>query len=158
MKKKSPADVIQTFIITDRMHRTMFEKEMAALGIHRSQHRILMYLAKKSPEAPSQKEIAETFRISPAAVAVTLKKLEAGGYIVKTALEKDNRVNTVSVTDKALDVVNQTVEISKKLEKCLFENFTQDEIDFFCRCLEKMQNSMKTYSERAEMTEGEKHL
>ena len=56
--------VLRSFIMTDRIHRRLFEKKMASIGVHRSQHRILMYLFKKQPEAPSQKEIAEQFDIN----------------------------------------------------------------------------------------------
>ena len=41
---------------------------------------ILMYLT-RCTTTPSQKDIAKHFEISAAAVAVSLKKLEAGGYI-----------------------------------------------------------------------------
>ena len=76
---KREATVMKNFILTDRMHRRLFENRTAVMGVHRSQHRILMYLAKRN-EAPAQKEIAEQFDVSPAAVAVTLKKLEDAGY------------------------------------------------------------------------------
>ena len=64
------------------LHRSVFESNVASLGIHQSQHHLLFHIA-KSGETPSQKEIAEHFKISPAAVAVSLKKLESGGFIEK---------------------------------------------------------------------------
>lgn len=99
--EKKETSVLRSFILTDRMHRRLFESKMAGIGIHRSQHRVLMYLFKHLPDAPSQKELAEHFDISPAAIAVTLKKLENAGYITRAALENDNRVNTVIPTEKA---------------------------------------------------------
>ncbi len=127
------------------MHRSLFEKQMSRLGIHRSQHRILMYLAEHPDLRPSQKEIAEVFHISSAAVAVTIKKLESGGYITKSVLQKDNRVNEVCITPKAIAIVEQTKEIAKKMEQNIFADFSKDELEAFGICLEKMQTAMKEY-------------
>ena len=146
--------VLRSFIMTDRIHRRLFEKKMASIGVHRSQHRILMYLFKKQPEAPSQKEIAEQFDISPAAIAVTLKKLENAGYITRTSPQNDNRVNTVIATDKARAVVEKTREYSEELEKVIFAGFSDEELNAFEKSLEKMQKAMLQYEEETK-PEGE---
>lgn len=152
---KREAAVMKNFILTDRMHRRLFENRTAVMGVHRSQHRILMYLAKRN-EAPAQKEIAEQFDVSPAAVAVTLKKLEDAGYIKRSSLKNDNRVNTVSITDKAREVVEQTKQFSEELEKAVFADFSDAELAAFEKSLEKMQRAMRAYEEKqAARPEGE---
>ncbi len=143
--------LIQTFICTDYMHRRLFERKMASIGVHRSQHRILMYLAENRKEAVSQKDIAARFDISPAAITVTLKKLEAGGYITRCALKNDNRVNLVTATDKALAVVEKTKQFSDELEEVIFRQFSDDELERFAESLEKMQKAMHEYE--AQMSE-----
>ncbi len=137
--------LIQAFICTDQMHRRLFERQMAKIGVHRSQHRILMYLAANRDKELSQKDIAETFDISPAAITVTLKKLESGGYITRKAHRYDNRVNTVSVTEKALSVVETTKRFSEDLEEVVFAGFSDDELNTFSTLLNKMQSAMLSY-------------
>ena len=51
-----------------------------------------MYLSDRGEKYPSQKDIAETFEISAAAVAVSLCKLANSGYIKEKNLDSDNRV------------------------------------------------------------------
>ena len=153
--EKKETSVLRSFILTDRMHRRLFESKMAGIGIHRSQHRVLMYLFKHLPDAPSQKELAEYFDISPAAIAVTLKKLENAGYITRAALENDNRVNTVIPTEKARAVVEKTREYSEELENVVFADFSDAELNAFEKLLEKMQQAMRRYEERAQQAEGE---
>lgn len=153
--EKKETSVLRSFILTDRMHRRLFESKMAGIGIHRSQHRVLMYLFKHLPDAPSQKELAEHFDISPAAIAVTLKKLENAGYITRAALENDNRVNTVIPTEKARVVVEKTREYSEELENVVFVDFSDAELNAFEKSLEKMQQAMRRYEERAQQAEGE---
>ena len=81
-QKRSPREVCGMFMKTDRLHRKAFEGLVSRLGIHRSQHIMLMHLAKD--EGTSQKALAEHLQISDAAVAVTIKKLEAGEGCVRT--------------------------------------------------------------------------
>lgn len=154
MMDKNISRVIQTFILTDKMHHATVDKKMASIGIHRSQHLILMFLAQNRDARISQKDIADNFHISPAAVAVTLKKLEAGGYITKTVLETDNRVNTINITDKALALVEKTMAFSDELEQYVFKDFSPQELEIFCACLEKMQLALQSYDEQPERMES----
>ena len=135
--------MLQMFITTDKMHRALFERKIGSIGVHRSQHRVLMFLAKNRDTALSQKDIAEEFKISPAAVAVTLKRLEAEGYITRNVYKDDNRVNNVHITDKAMTIVNQTMEYASELERQIFRDFSPEELASFGECLEKMQRAMQ---------------
>ena len=92
--------VIQEFIRTDRLHRQLVEARITNdVGLHRSQHVMLMHLS-HAKEPPSQKELACHFDISPAAVTVTLNRLECGGYITRSNPEGDNRSNRIAITEK----------------------------------------------------------
>ncbi len=133
---------LNLFKCTNRLHMKVFDKCLGSLNIRRSQHRILMYLARTGP-AVSQKDMASEFEISPAAVAVTLKKLEEGGFIERTAHENDNRYNSVNITSKGLDVVNTTREAFLKVDMLMFEELTSDELETLSICLDKMHGSLK---------------
>ncbi len=144
MDNKNASAVMQLFCAADKLHRRLYEAKFADLGVHKSQHRILMYLAEDKDYFPSQKEIAERFDISPAAVAVALKKLEKDGYIKKTVFHKDNRVNNVALTKKSMAIIDKTIECTKEIEKCIFENLTDVEINQLNLILGKIQENIKT--------------
>ena len=126
---------------TDRMHRSVIENFVSTLGIHRSQHMMLMYLAKTNG-SKSQKQIAEEFDISPAAVAVTLKKLENAGFIEKNTSEGDNRFNEIKLTKKGIDLALQTRTMFDKVDYEMFADFTDEEYELLTKCFEKMQNGL----------------
>ena len=65
---------------TDRCHRMIIEGQVHRLGVHRTQHMILMCLS-HCETPPAQSEIAEMFQVSHAAVAVSLRKMEQAGLI-----------------------------------------------------------------------------
>ena len=61
--------------------------------------------------ACSQMELADRFGVSAAAVTVSLKKLEKGGYITRQTDRQDNRVNHVMITEKGKEVVQQSLQL-----------------------------------------------
>lgn len=133
-------------IQTDRLHRSVVESMHSAFKIHRSQHMMLMHLS-KCENCISQKQIAEHLAISPAAVAVSLKKLEKDGYIEKTSVENDNRVNAITLTEKGKREVKRSQEFFDKTDYIMFSEFSEEDYVFFDECLEKMMQGLRQYSE-----------
>ena len=72
-----------------RRHHALVERKTCDLGIHHSQHRMLMTLARRQEHTPSQKELAERLGISAAAVTATLKKLEKEEYITRSMTDEE---------------------------------------------------------------------
>lgn len=131
-------------IQVDRLHRSNFEKMHSAFGIHRSQHRLLMYISRRDV-CPSQKDIAEHFGISPAAVAVSLKKLEDSGYILRESLENDNRFNSITLTEKGKKLVEKSEDFFSSMDLAMFRSFTEDDYENLSVCLEKMLEGLTNY-------------
>ena len=71
--------LVEKYIQTNRRHRKILEQELNFTGVYRSQHQLLMFIA-DNPNV-SQKELARLYGVSTATIAVSLKKLEQGGYI-----------------------------------------------------------------------------
>ena len=100
-----------------------------------------MHLA-RFDKLPSQKELADRLSITPAAVTGILKRLEAEQYIERT-LGTDNRYNEISITDKGRAVVDHTRLTFGNADRALFEDFSDEELDVYVRCLEKMQANIR---------------
>jgi len=137
-------ELMHNLMHTDRMHRTVVENFASSMGVHRSQHMLLMYLGKCGGNA-SQKQIADSLGISAAAVAVTLKKLESGGFITKSVRDADSRFNEVNATDKGRALAASTKELFDKLDYAMFSQISDDEYSVLFRCFEKMQDGLKKF-------------
>lgn len=124
-----------------RLHRATFEKNISNMGIHHSQHHLLMYIANEG-EVATQKQIAEKFRITPAAVARSLKTLEAEGYIERSSIEDDCRCNKISITDKGKDIVQRSHILFKETDRALFEGFTDEDISLFNSYLDRIREKL----------------
>ncbi len=126
---------------TDRAHRKLFEKHaVEAFGIHRSQHMMLMYISKNKDV--SQRQIAENFNISAAAVAVTLKKLESMGFVEREASQSDSRRNHIRVSQKGMCVIDETKHIVGAIDRLMFDGFSEDEMQQLRAFSERMFNNL----------------
>ena len=139
---------IHSFMHTNRMHRAAIERKLADLGIHRTQHMMLLHI-KKSGGIGTQRALAERFDISPAAVAVTLRKLEEGGYITRRAGAQDSRCKEVQLTEKGEAILTTSYEAFTAVDLAMFADFTEDELAAFGAMLARLQSAL-----RAADTEG----
>ena len=92
---------------------------------------------------PSQKELAEKMELSTAAVAVSLKKLETGGYVARCADTDDSRINRVTVTEKGRLTVKKSHALFDALDTEMFAGVSEEEIDLCMTTMEKLMTNMK---------------
>ena len=128
----------------DITHRKAIERWATDAGMHRSQHRMLLYLSKKE-SSPSQKELAEKFDISPAAVAVTLKKLESDGYIErgKCSERADSRYNEIKITEQGRQATIQSRKYFQHVDTEAFRDFSDEELELVTSLLSRMQQNLR---------------
>lgn len=125
---------------TDRQLRRCIEKKVNHTGVYQSQHRLLMHL-NHHPNC-SQVEIARELEISPAAVAVSLKKLESGGYITRETTESDNRTHRVTITPKGRSVIERSEQMFWETEKAMFEGFSEEEMQSLQQFFERIYENL----------------
>lgn len=132
--------IVNLFRRSDQAVRRAMERGVKDTGLHRSQHRLLMILG-RNPDC-SQTMLANMLDVSPAAVAVALKKLEKSGYIERQCNELDNRVNHVVVTKKGMEAIRLSWIYFQKVENALLEGFSEEELEAAEKFLTKViQNS-----------------
>lgn len=147
MKKSINEEIVHQFLGTSRIHHRIFESKVMKFGIHRSQHRILMYLSKCEGKTVVQKDLARAFDISPAAIAVSIKKLADEGFIERCTKHTDNRYNVITLTERGWDIVNKTKDIISHIDNAMFEGFSEKELMTFSELLTKMTDNLKNIEE-----------
>lgn len=150
MKLKTPAGVpgpvIGNFMRVDRLHHSCCENAIRQTGtdIHRNQFGMLMFLCHSSEDI-SQKDIAEHFNVSGAAVANTLKALEQDGYIERKSDASDTRKNIVEITPKGIGLLETTCDAFYDIDKAMISGITDEELRIFNKCLDAMADNLKAY-------------
>ena len=131
---------VEMMIKVNKLHRAMIDMQTKEIGIHRTQHRMLIHLDKDGM-LPSQRELAAKLDITPAAVTVALKKLENDGYIERT-LGQDTRYNEIKITEKGRELLDRTHELFLRVDSAMLEGFSAEELDSYIAYLERMQKNI----------------
>lgn len=134
------------FIRLDRLHRSAIERQVGEMGLHRSQHRLLIHLS-RSQKALSQAELARLLEVSPPAVTATLKRLEAEGYIKRECSKEDGRNNVTRITDKGRAVLDDTRSRFSAVDRAMLQGLGDEEIEMFCSLTDRMYQNLKNYEE-----------
>jgi len=133
--------MVETLIGVNRAHRMVLERQLNKTGVYRSQHQILMYIA-DNPNV-SQKDIATLHHVSTATIAVSLKKLENGGYIKRVVDQKDNRFNQICITPSGKAVVANSLRCFKEAEERMFGGFSPEELEQLDTLLGKVRQNLE---------------
>lgn len=142
MNKEDLTHTVGLMIRSLRSHRCQCERQIGKLGVHHSQHRLLMNIA-RSKTPPTQKELADKLGVSAAAISNAIKRLEADGYVLREAVGDDMRKNTVTLTDKGIKITKKSKDIFENIDRKMFSGVTDAEFEVFCRCLYKINENMK---------------
>lgn len=140
---------LEKFIRVNKKHRRTLEGKLNSTGVFRSQHQLLMFIV--DHPGVSQKELARQQGVSTATIAVSLKKLEQGGYVTRIADPKDNRYNQICVTEKGMDVARWSVSIFREIEKAMFQGFSQEDFQVLGQLLDRIYGNLEVFvSEKEE--------
>lgn len=131
------SQVIHNLLTVSRLHRKEMDNAFSKTELYGSQHRLLMQLAKCG--SISQTEIAKSMEVTPATVAVALKKLEKGGYIRKVMDETDNRYNKIAVTEKGEQIILESIRIFHQTDEEFLKDFTKEELEQLNQFLLRMK-------------------
>ncbi len=113
---------------------------------------MLLYIS-KDEGLPSQKELAERLKISPAAVANTIKKLETDGYVERSKARDgcDCRANEITLTDKGLLAVKDSEKYFRYVDAAALKGFSIEELDTLCSLLDKIQENLHSIEDIPEI-------
>ena len=155
-RMEKPNAAVHSFISTNRMHRRTVDKIVSDAGIelHRSQFLLLVHLQHRG-DSFSQKELAEHLGISPAALAVKIKRLESDGLILRVKPENDSRVNAVSITDKGKDLLEKTQELFTGVDKRMINGIEEKDLEIFVKCLKTMHKNLEEIYENPQKVKEE---
>ncbi len=141
-------EAVRLHLKNTRHHRCVIAKTATKFDIPHAQHRMLMHLSKE--RNLSQKQLADIFEISPAAVAVALKKLESGGYILRRTSQGDSRVNEIEMTEKGRQVVKATRSTFSEIDSAMFDGFSCEELESYNTLMRKIETNLYNIEQKGE--------
>ena len=133
-------ETVDVLIHVMRLHHRIVERRIDGLGVHHSQHRMLMKVAKLGHSA-SQKDIAEAMDVSPACVARTLKHLSAEGLIEKRD-GADGRCNEISILPKGERLVEDSLALFRQIGAEMFQGISGAELESLTEVLRRIRGNL----------------
>ncbi len=132
--------VMMEYMRIMKLYRSILESRFKQTGVYRSQHQILMMLSDHNNA--SQKELAERLYVSTATIAVSVKKLEKGGFITRLVDQEDNRMNKLCLTEKGKHMVKISREYFLNVEAQMFHGFSKDELSAMEQFLNRIYDNL----------------
>ena len=142
MPKTDPRVCVSSLVAVVRTHRAVVDKQVRmGLPIHRSQHMMLMMIAREK-EAVTQKDISRRLDISEAAVTTCLRRLEEQGYITRTPDISDGRLRRICLTDAGREIVKKTEGLFGEIDRRIFTGFSDAEMYTLCNLLDRLRENL----------------
>lgn len=123
-KKQDAAAVLSRLFF---LHCGCMQKAANDCGLYRGQPPILEYL--KLHNGCSQKQLATALQVSPASVAVSIRRMEKSGLLQKENSASDLRCNHIRITEKGEQVLSLAHTQLSKIDNRLFEGFSDTDIE-----------------------------
>ena len=116
-------------------------RKLKELEVHPKQVPMLFLLGRK--EGLSQREICEEMKIKASTVAVSIKRMEKSGLLVRREDEKDQRIWRIYLTERGKRIGCSLKEIVEESEAAVFQGFSEEEMHlmkcFFRRMIENLE-------------------
>lgn len=133
-------NIIRQFNLLSCVHRYYISKASSNCGVYRGQPPIMDYLTEHGES--TQRDIADALRISPASVAVSVKRMVKAGLLEKTADENDLRFNKIKMTPKGKAVNRACCEEFGSIDRQMFTGFSEEELGQFSEYLRRIYDNL----------------
>ncbi len=136
-KKK---ELIRQLAFLNTCERYIIDRRLEDGGIHFGQPPILLFLH-ENPNA-TQKDIADSLHISPASVAVSVKRMEKAGIISRATDKDDARRNNLSLTKKGAELNEFAIQTFDLVNNAKLSSLSDDELSLMLSIAKKMGKNL----------------
>ncbi len=125
----STDDLELLFRAVNKMHRRCLKKEMDSRGLGKVGQPMILFMLRNHEVAAKcdQKGFSKALGVSPATVAVSIKRMEKAGLVSKSTDPDDLRRNHLAITDKGLLLVNDCIRAFHDVDAGTFKGFSEEE-------------------------------
>ena len=136
------------FHIFNSNRRSALDKRFMEYGIYFGQPPILQYIA-DNPDS-TQKEIADFLGVSPPSVAMSVKRMEKSGLLMRIADKSDARRNNLQITPKGSELLRLAHTAFDEIDAVSLKGFTDGELDTLISFIERMNSNLSAQTDEKE--------
>lgn len=90
----------------------------------------------------TQAEIAAALGVSPASMAVSVKRMQKSGLIEKVTDENDLRCNKITITDFGKAELEKVHAAFGRIDKTAYDGFSEKELEQFKKYVDRINNNL----------------
>lgn len=126
-----------------RLRHLLFDQEMRPYGVTHSQWTTLAQLSRSTTRSMTQADLAQLLGVGRVAVSRMIDRLEANGFVTRCTGTEDRRVNLISLTSRADDILERMTKVSRRLNRLLQDGLSQEQIDGMEHALATMKRNAR---------------
>lgn len=123
-----------------RLRRVCFDRELAPLGITRSQWWVLAFVSRN--DGLPQTQLANELDVGKVALGALIDRLQAAGFVERRADAKDRRVKRVFLTKKAHKLIEDIGPITDSFNERILEGIPRKDLEVTSRTLYAMKKNL----------------
>lgn len=123
-----------------RLRRVSYDRELAPLGITRSQWWVLAFISRN--DGLPQTQLANELDVGKVALGSLIDRLQIAGFVERRADEKDRRVKRVFLTDKARDLIKAIGPINDSFNARILKGISREDLELTSRTLYEMKKNL----------------
>lgn len=138
-----------------RLRRVSFDRELAPMGITRSQWWVLAFISRN--DGLPQTQLAHELDVGKVALGSLIDRLQTAGFVERRPDAKDRRVKRIFLTDKAGLLIKKIGPVTDSFNARILEGVSREDLEMTSRTLYAMkQNLIKMVSDmdREELDTG----
>jgi MarR family transcriptional regulator, transcriptional regulator for hemolysin len=142
MNDKRSWDLRLGYLIHDvsRLRRVTYDRELAPLGITRSQWWVLAFISRN--DGLPQTQLAHELDVGKVALGSLIDRLQTAGFVERRADEKDRRVKRVFLTAKALKLITEIAPINDSFNARILKGIPRKDLELTSQTLYAMKTNL----------------
>ena len=124
-----------------RLRRRTMHRYFQSIGMFNGHPHLLFHIRRQPGITP--KELAACTELTPATVAVSVKRLEAAGLICRQGDDKDKRVTHLFLTDKGVEMDEACRQGRQFLIDNVYQGLSDDEADLLYELLGRLSVNLQ---------------
>jgi len=122
------------------------QRTLRKYGLYPGQPQLLFQIRRM--HTPTQNQLAETMGLSRASIGVSLRRLEASGFVKRVRDRKDSRCIRIHLTQKGEEYIRWCEIDFEMLFTTMLESFRSDEREEVLGIIQRMERSLDRFKER----------
>ena len=130
MKRSIGEPIVLTHLkMVEHLAKRIGDEHLKQIDLTQSQADVIILLAHESDKVFRQRDIESALNYSNPTVTGLLNRLEQKGFIVRRVDPDDSRARIISLTDKALEIIEEIYQSIRRTEQMLLDGFSEEEIE-----------------------------